>query len=196
MIDETLNFLRRNLNKAILRSSPSDVAEDLFVFVKSDETDKLSFTNNSVSMALVRIEEEKILRQADPYVRKTENGDYVSAAPEIKLYLWVLLAARFSDDYSRALKYISDVIVYFQNNRVFNSENSPDMNAGTPKLIMELVAPSFEEQHKIWGVLQSPYLPSVLYKVTLLAFQGESGAAIPEVSGVQREISQKLSVTK
>jgi len=190
VIDKTLNFLRKNLNKAIPRSSPSDVAEDLFVFVKPDETNKLIFTNNSVSMALVGIEEEKLLRQGDPYVRKTEQG-FVKVAPEIKLYLRVLLAARFSDDYSRALKYISDVIVYFQNNRVFDSENSPDMNVGTPKLIMELVAPSFDEQHKIWGALQSTYLPSVLYKVTLLAFQGESGAAIPEVSGVQRETSLK-----
>ena len=43
----------------------------------------------------------------------------------------------------------------------------PDMK----KLIVELYSYSFEQQYNFWTILGAKYLPSVLYKVRLLAFQ-------------------------
>lgn len=190
MINKALEFLRNELNKSIPRGSSDEALEDLFVYVDTPNDGSLKFSLNAVSIAMVGLEEERNLRQGDPYVRRTAIGinEYENVIPDIKLYLWALFVARFPNDYAQALRRISEVIAYFQGHRVFNRQNSPNMDVGMPKLIVELFSPSFDEQHKIWSMLSSPYQPSALYKITLCAFQSQEAQPVTTVQSINREI--------
>ena len=130
---------------------PDEVGKDLFVYVNTQKDDAVTFDPDVVSMSLVRIEEEKNLGQGDPYIRKTASGNPLKVAPAIRMNLWVLFIARFPNHYAQAWHHLSDVVSYFQKNRTFDQENTPGMDIGVPKLIIELFTPSFSEQNEIWG---------------------------------------------
>lgn len=190
MIADVIKFLRDRLNAALPRDSSEGAAEDLFVYVGTNKDDSVSFKSGAVSILLIRIEEESALRQPDPYARMSAQGEHQKVHPEIRMNLWVLLVARFPDDYFRALQHLSDVIRYFQNHRLFNHQNSPDLKPEVSKLIFELVTPTFSEQNEIWGALRSAYQPSSLYKIKAIVFQDEEGQSVPAVKEVVQTMMQ------
>lgn len=188
MIDLVLSFLQQRLNQALPRDRQGEPQEKLFVYAGSDRDDSLSFKPDALSMLLVRIEEETALRSPDRHARAGADGARQRVEPEIRINLWVLLVARFPD-YLAAMRHLSRVLGYFQNHRVFNADNAPDLDAGLQQLMLELVTPSFSEQNEIWGALRTAYLPSLLYKVRLLVFQDSDPLAL----GATRELRQTVS---
>jgi hypothetical protein len=189
MIGEVIKFLRERLNRALPRDSDG-AAEDLFVYVAADREDTVSFKAGAVSMLLVRIEEDHALPPPDRYARVSAEGARVRVEPEIRLNLYVLFVARFPDDYARALHSLSSVIRYFQNHRVFNAENSPELHGEIAQLVLELVTPTFSEQNEIWGALRSAYQPSALYKVRMVVFQDAEGQALTETKDLIHSLQQ------
>lgn len=189
MIADVLKFLRERLNKALPRDSDG-AAEDLFVYAGADKDDAVSFKSGAVSVLLVRIEEENALRPPDLYARPAADGSRQRVEPEIRLNLYVLFVARFPDDYSRSLHHLSGVIRYFQNHRVFNHENSPELAESVSQLVLELVTPSFAEQNELWGTLRSAYQPSAMYKVRMVVFQDEDARPLTEVKELLQNVAQ------
>jgi hypothetical protein len=189
MIGEVIKFLRERLNRALPRDSDG-AAEDLFVYVGAERDDALTFKSGAVSMLLIRIEEESVLRPPDLYARVNADGTRVRVEPEIRLNLYVLFVARFPDDYTRSLAHLSSVIRYFQNHRVFNAENSPELKEEISHLVVELITPSFAEQNEIWGALRAAYQPSALYKVRMVVFQDAEGQALTETRDLIHSLSQ------
>ncbi|MFT5822985.1 MAG: hypothetical protein ACI8ZM_004242 [Crocinitomix sp.] len=122
-----------------------------------------------LGVTLVNIEEDRINRAVDPYL-KTENG-VIRVNPELKLNLFVLFSANFDSNYTEALKFISYVIRFFQSKNVFTTENTPALDSDVKKLIIELHPMSFEQQNYLWGMVGGKYLPSALYKFRLLVVQ-------------------------
>jgi len=188
MIEEVIKFLRDRLNKALPRDSDG-AAEDLFVYVGADKDDAVSFKAGAVSVLLVRIEEDNALRPPDLYARVAADGVRLKVEPEIRLNLYALFVARFPDDYYRSLHHLSGVIRYFQNHRVFNQENSPELKEDISHLVVELLTPTFSEQNELWGTLRAAYQPSALYKIRMVVFQDADARAATET----REIIQTLA---
>jgi hypothetical protein len=194
MIADVIKFLRDRLNKTLPRDSSEGAAEDLFVYVGTNKDDSVSFKSAAVSLLLARIEEDTALRQPDPYARSSANGVHEKVAAEIRMNLWVLFVSRFPDDYARALQHLSDVIRYFQNHRVFNQENSPDLKEEVSQLVLELVTPSFSEQNEIWGALRAAYQPSALYKVKMIVFRDEDGVPLTRIEELIQTTEQVPSL--
>jgi len=192
MIGEVVKFLRERLNKALPRDSDG-AAEDLFVYVGADKDDAVSFKSGAVSVLLIRIEEETTLRRPDLYSRISPEGVRERVEPEIRMNLYVLFVARFPDDYSRSLHHLSGVIRYFQNHRVFNHENSPELKEEISQLVLELITPSFSEQNEIWGSLRAAYQPSALYKVKMIVFQDADAQPLTEVKELLQNVAQVRS---
>jgi Pvc16 N-terminal domain len=192
MIGEVVKFLRERLNKALPRDSDG-AAEDLFVYVGADKDDAVSFKAGAISLLLIRIEEESVLRPADRYARVSAEGARQKVEPEIRLNLYLLFVARFPDDYGRALQHLSGIIRYFQNHRVFNAANSPELKEDIAQLVVELLTPSFSEQNEIWGSLRSAYQPSALYKVKMVVFQDEDAQPLTEVKELLQTVAQVRS---
>ena len=146
-------------------------------------------------MSLINIEEERVFKeQRAAYLN--ENGKTQSYNPELRLNLYILITSNFqdklkedpTDDYREGLKQLSNVILFFQSKNVFTNENSPLLASIDPniqKIIVELYSYSFEQLYNFWSVVGTKYLPSVLYKVRMLRFQGGSvDAELPVASGV------------
>lgn len=181
VIAEAIKFLRGRLNATLPRESSGGPVEDLFVYAGTSNDERVVFKADAVSVALVRIGEETALRQPDLHAKVSAAGVRQKVEPEIRLNLFVLFVARFPDDYRLSLHHLSRVIRYFQNHRVFNHQNSPDLHRDIPQLVLELVAPSFSEQNEIWGALRTAYQPSALYKVRMVVFRDEDAQPLATI---------------
>jgi len=190
MIDDVIQFLRDRLNQSVPRDSSDVVAEDLFVFPGPGKDDSIGLKSDAVSILLVRIEEDTALRKPDRYERVSSAGARQRAEPEIRMNLWVLFVAKFPDDYGQSLHQLSRLVRYFQNHRVFNQENSPNLKPEISQLVLELITSSFSEQNEIWGALRSAYQPSALYKVKLIVFQDDDSRPVTTVQELIQNVVQ------
>jgi len=189
MIDLVLGFLQNRLGQALPRGPHGEAQEKLFVYAGTDKNDAVSFKSDAISTLLIRIEEEATLRQPDRYARTAGDGSRQRVEPEIRMNLWVLFVARFGE-YSEGLRQLSRVVAYFQNHRVFNPENSPELAEELQQVIVELVTPTFSEQSEIWGSLRSAYLPSALYRVRLVVFRDQEARSLITTQELIQSVSQ------
>jgi len=192
MISKVLVFLKNQLNAHLRVQSgtlPGASVEDKVVFIEDDKMDPISFKVGAVSALLINIEEEKKLRPPNRYSRTATNGDPQRVQPEIHLNLYVLFAVRFNQ-YEQGLSYLSLIIRYFQNHRVFNHQNSPDLSDDIEQLVMELITMPLSEQNDLWNALRTTYHPSVLYKVQMVVVRDEEAVATPPVKDAKRDIGR------
>lgn len=183
MINEVLVFLKNHLNAYLNAQSgltPAESAEDKVTFIDGDKMDPIAFKSEAVSALLINIEEDNILRAADPFATVAADGSRHKVKPEIRMNLYVLFVARFKQ-YEQGLKYLSMIIKHFQNNRVFKPHNAPELNEGIERLIMELITLPFSEQNDMWNSLRTTYHPSVLYRVKMVVFRDEDAQVMTEV---------------
>lgn len=185
MIYKALIFLEKELHDYFETNYERDVA---MTYVVSQDGNTDPQNDNSVLLTLISIEEEKALKSQSPYV-KGVNGSSIKVNPEIKLNLQILFTANFKD-YKEAIKSLSGVLRFFQGRNVFDHQNSPALDPGIDKLILELITPSFEQLNHMWGYLGAKYMPSVMYKVRMLTIQ-ESKAleSVEGVAGINKDFS-------
>jgi len=187
MIDDTLMFLKDSLNAYILGNrEPADFENELPVrFLANQETDVVKFTRDKITLLLINIEQENILRAANPHVRITQDGVQQAIHPDIRLNLYILFVAQYNE-YRTSLSRISRVIEFFQRHRVFNHDNSPTLSDKLEQLVVELVTLPFAEQNEIWSALRTAYQPSVLYKIKMIVFRDEDLIGGPEIQQIDQ----------
>ena len=94
----------------------------------------------------------------------------VVSNPPIHFNLYLMFASYFSgSNYQEGLKFISQTIGFFQGQNVFTQQNSPGLDRGIEKLVMDIYNLDITELSNLWGVLSGKYLPSVLYKVRMVS---------------------------
>jgi Pvc16 N-terminal domain len=176
MIDDAVLFLRQHLSsalKSLSGAAPDDVADEPVVFVDDAKMDCVTFKPGAISVLLVNIEQETTLREPDLYSRVSTNGVSESVQPEIRINLYVLFVAQFTQ-YEQSLKYLSRIVQHFQTHRVFDQQNAPELNQRIGRLALELITLPFSEQNEIWNALRTAYRPSVLYKARMIVFRDEA----------------------
>lgn len=172
MIDNCMNVLKGQIQQ-YFKSLPdlnivsSSATVSVSPLVKEDGT--VAIPKETLGLTLVNIEEEKIHR-AETAFHKTADGKVMNMNPELKINLYILVAANFST-YSTGLKFLSAALSFFQSKNVFTSTNTPDLNPQIEKLIVELHTMGLEQQNHLWGYLGAKYLPSICYKVRMLVVQ-------------------------
>jgi hypothetical protein len=177
MINDLLINLKNNLNAHLSSGRrPQDPQEDPVVFLEGQTGDSLSFKLGAVSVLLVKLEQENILRSPDLYERRLPEGTVQIVQPEIRLNLYALFVAHYPQ-YEDALRNLSAIIQYFQGHRLINQHTSPGLSDKIDQVVMELVTLSFSEQNEMWGALRAAYQPSVLYKAKMVVFQDQGAAA-------------------
>ncbi len=190
MIDEAIVFLQRHVGRG-LRTDPGEPEERVVLPEGVIPKEGMTLKETAVSVLLLNIEEEAVLRPADPFSRVTQDGSRLRVNPEIRLNLHVLFVPNFQS-YADSLRYLSMIIGHFQTHRVMNHSNSPDLSARIDQLIVELRTPTFSEQNEIWGSLRIPSRPAALYRVRMIVFQ-----APPELPAIEiREAMVDLQVTR
>ena len=116
-------------------------------------------------LSLVNIEEDRISKTQENYIRK--NNKTVFKKPTVHLNLYLLFSSNTA--YPEALKRLSFIIQFFQHRNVFTPLSAPAMPPGIDELILDLHTLSFQDLNNLWGVMGSKYLPSVLYKMRLVS---------------------------
>ena len=168
MIDYAIKFLAGEVNNYLLRRTTS---QDVKVAVSglADETGKWGILENSIGLALVNVEEERVLRTQIPE-RVLKNGTLVMLAPELKLNLQVVFAVRCKQ-YDQSLRYLSHVLNFFQANSSFTPADFPALDPSFGKLSVELLSYGPEQLNQLWAYIGAKYLPSAVYRVRMVVLQ-------------------------
>lgn len=180
MIDEAVNHIVSRLNQH-LRRSP-DLVEDAVVVSNILEQDGSVVSNveNKLVAFLVNIQKDTMPHRQVNGTATGADRSVVTHRP-VYLNLYLMFAAHFSgNNYQDALRSISNTINFFQSVPVFNHQNSPDLDERIEKLVLDIENLSMHELSTLWGVLSGKYMPSVLYRVRMIAF--DSGDVVEQVS--------------
>jgi hypothetical protein len=173
MIDTALDFISKRLN-AFLRVKYQDQSNStdyiqLNNIAWNDQSISQPTTNNAF-ITLVNIEEDRISKSPDNYIRT--NTGIVYQNPTIFLNLYVLFATNLNS-YEESLTRLSYIIQFFQFQNVFTALDSPGLPQGIDKLIFDLKTLSFQDLNNLWGILGSKYLPSVVYILRLVTISSD-----------------------
>ena len=171
MLDEVLLILKGKLNQylKLMTRSPDDTV----VFLDGSKTEPLLLPLDRVTLLLINIEEEKIIRQASRHNGHIKNGLQTDLNPAIGINMTVLFVPRFSD-YEQTLKFMSLIISYFQRFPVLTSYNTPALPDTIEQIGIELVTMPIAQQNEIWSSLRTTYLPSVVYKIGVLVYSDDT----------------------
>lgn len=150
--------------------------------------------DNKIIISLINVDEEGILKNG-PF-HTVQNGNVKKHNPTIFVNLYVLFTANFGSvesetlgtGYDDSLKFLSEVITFFQGQFVFDHQNTPDLDSNIEKLILDIHTLNFEYMNHLWGILGGKYLPSIMYKIRLIPMKAriEEPAAVVEALGGER----------
>lgn len=170
MIDQALDFICRQVNAYLCNKLGITDGSTLIQLANISWNDSESTASNgndrsNAFISLVNIEEDRISKSPQNYVRN--GSDIVYKNPKIFLNLYILFSVNLTS-YSESLKRLSYIIQFFQYKNVFNGVNSPDIPAGINELVLDLMTLSYQDLNNLWGIMGSKYLPSAMYKVRLI----------------------------
>jgi hypothetical protein len=186
MLDVALDFLVKTVNAWLLLRTGSDFGKlELNRIV--DDAGKWSFTKERIAVAVISIDEDRILKSHLPEVTLV-GGQHVVLQPELKLNLDLLLAAHFTH-YDQALKYTSLVLTYFQSHPSFKQAEYPALDPRIEKLNVELVSLGYEQLSQIWAFVGSRQLPSMVYRLRMVALQdGQPAAVAAPIAQIDQDV--------
>lgn len=194
MIHETLKFLQDEIARylATKLGDTTDPPVTIGNVARAYDSESTTLPPNKIVLSLVNVEEDRVAKQQEPFVRTDTGVTYKS--PPLYLNLYVLIAANRTA-YKDSLISLGHVIQAFQYNHVFTPITHPDLDVRIQRLVVDLYSLNFEQVNHLWSTLGGKYLPSVLYKVRQVtvdedAVKGE-GPLITEIGFSGR---QKLPV--
>ena len=132
--------------------------------------------SNCIGAAVVNIEEERTLKSQEPDATLV-NGRQVLLPAELKVNLHIIFVANFQT-YDIGLRQLSWVLTFFQSHPGFRRSQYPNLDARIERLSAELLSLTYEQLNQLWAAIGGKQLPSVLYRVRLVALQDTDRAAI------------------
>lgn len=172
MINLAVQLLATQLNQYLRRTY--NLGEDVVVVSNLLEMDGsvAANVNNKLVIFLVNIEKDTVpFRQVNSH--EVGQREVQSSMP-LYFNLYLMMTANFTgSNYPEALKFLSSTISFFQKNHVMNHQTAPDLDARIEKLILDIENLSIQDLSNLWGALGGKYLPSILYKVRMVAFDDE-----------------------
>ena len=186
MIDAAISHIANQLNQYLRRSF--DLNEDIVVVSNILEQDGSLAANvdNKLVMFLINVEKDTVPFRSQ-HSQTTGLDRSVISYPPIYLNLYLMVAGHFSgNNYPEALKFLSNTISFFQRRPVMDHENTPDLDSRIEKLILDIENLNIKDLSTLWSAITGKYLPSVIYKVRMVAFDsGDVRSRAPMVEEMQ-----------
>jgi hypothetical protein len=200
MVKDSLQFLADELNKYLIVKQV--VSSDLPRVVlgnaaRAYDTDApptgADPITNRAMISLVNIEEDRVSKQQENYVKTDVSTKF--KCPPLFLNLYLLISIN-RNNYAQSLTWLGHIMQFFQFQNVFTPVSHPALDPKIQKLIVELYSLNFEQINHLWSTLGGKYLPSVLYKVRQVTLdedlvQSESGF-IKEI-GINEKLKQPVT---
>lgn len=160
MIFPAIDIIRQELNSNGINADMGNISE-----IINDLNGNA--VNADVIISLINIEENRISRSPENFIRK--DGGILMKNPAVHLYLTLLFTSvRRAGAYGLSLQDLQNVIGVFQKKFVFDHANTPALNANIEKLILDMVSLNLQQLHEIWSVLGGRYFPSVVYRMRMV----------------------------
>lgn len=172
MIDVALNFLTAELNSFLLTRGARKATDEVGkveVGRLVDDGGKWAIKDDHIGVALLNIEEERVLKGQMPETVYS-NGKHVVVEPRLRLNLHVIFAAKFQR-YDESLRTLSLVLTFFQSHPTFTPATYPGLDAQIERLTVELQSLTYEQVNQIWAFVGGKQLPSAIYRVRMIGLQ-------------------------
>jgi len=162
MIDVSLAYVRQVLDQYLITSSGQETGTVILNHVVTPDGSMPQKNQNKVVITLINLEYETNRQYYGD--RSGYGGQSAQIYPVQHFNLHVLISACF-DEYPEALKQLTAVVGFFQENLTFTRENRPGLPDGLAALKFEVEnSPSFQT-HNLWTALGAKYQPSMIYKI-------------------------------
>jgi hypothetical protein len=179
MIGNALAYIRKRLDAHLREAQGMDSGGDTadrVVFLEGDKLDPLAIPQRSIAMLVVNVQEDREFRDADRFQRRLGKNNGVKSEdhyPDIRLELAVLFIANFKD-YVTAWNQLSQVLSFFQQNPVFDTDSDKNLPSEIDRLSNELCSQSFQEQNQLWSTLRTSLRPALLHRFRLITLRGRA----------------------
>lgn len=199
MISKALTLLVRELNAYIesvdqIDGTQPDVAVLGNIALLDNGGGNGDGLSEKILLSLVNVEEEKRLKNSRNFVKNGNQTEYIN--PPINVNLYLLFSANF-DNYTTALRRLSQVIEFFQGKYVFNLSNSPNAGfASDPelselRLVLDIHTLNFEQINDLWGSLGGKQVPFVMYRTRMLIMRREAKlASSPLIEDINATVNE------
>ena len=183
MIFPAIDIIRTQLTNGGIPAELGNIGEILASSTHS--------ADNNIIISLINIEENRISRDPQNYVR---NGTELTLKnPAVNLYLTLLFTAvRDDGGYGLALQSLQNVIEFFQAKFVFDHTNTVNLDPAIDKLILEMISLNLEQLQQLWSMLGGKYHPSVAYRMRMITIDSVSdqpGRLVKEIEIRHRRIN-------
>lgn len=187
MIHAALHCLASQLNEFIGRTLTTTEEVVVVSNLLGPDGGVAPNVSNKLVLFLTSIERDTVARAVE------QPGRGFAGTAPLFLNIYVMVAANFTGQhYPDALRLISLVIGFFHEHAVFDRFSDPDLDKSVDKLVIDIENTSPQVMSNIWGVLGGRYLPSVLYRVRVIAIDNDTIRArqprinAPEVAANKR----------
>lgn len=171
MISKAMNIIATDINQFL--KNRYNLNEDPVVISNLTGIDGSIAVDgeNKIVLTIVNIEQENtIQKQGNTSFDMKTSFKYM--AP-VYINLFVLMSAYFQNtNYYESLKMLSASLSFFQQKPIFNAQNTPGFDDNLDKITIEIVNLNTNELSNLWGQLGGKYLPSILYKLRMIKFDG------------------------
>ena len=189
MIDKALLFIQNYLNDELKKSLGTSKDFVVASSLVNPDGSVIAITQNKVVISIINLEHETFVKWQNN-VRSDTGMTMGKVATPVFLNLYVLISSNH-DNYMEALKRLSTVIGAFQARPYFSSQDSPSMPAPITKLTLEIFNVPITELSHIWSGIGAKYVPSILYKMRMIAIQeNQLLKEVPTVSGLGNNVKR------
>lgn len=165
MINDLILFIRNELDSFISNKIGTTGKFVLFTNL-NNVIEKGAESSVKIIISIVNIEEEKILKSPDNYVRKNNEINYRKPPVWLNIICLFTCYTKSTDDYT-GIDMLENVVQYFQSKPRLNKSNAivPDNYPdGIEELNTEFISLNYEQTNYLWGLFGGKYHPSVIYK--------------------------------
>jgi len=187
---DALVLIASELNQYIKKRVNSEEENHVFLSSIIDSSGNSASPNDVITITLANVEEECV-NKAQRLNQVRYDTTYSYSEPEIHLNLYVIISVRPSKNsegsinYINALARLSMVCQFFQSRRYFDQSaiQNPNISPDLGRIIVDLHSSGFEQLSYIWGVHGGHYLPSLMYKVSLIKILED--ATVKEIPAIK-----------
>lgn len=185
MITQALTYISSKINSAFF--TPAGIPRVILgnIATLSDA----GITESNVLLSLVNIEEEVLRRNPENYIKR--NTSVIYRNPPMHFNITIVFGAFLRNEndlgtnYEGSISKIQTVIGFFQRQNVFEHTTFPDLPVGIEKLNFELINLNLEQLHHLWSMLGGKYIPSVVYKMRMVAIdEAFESPAVPLITQI------------
>ncbi len=142
-----------------------------------------SGADTNIVISLINIEENRVSRNPQNYIRNGTGVIYKN--PAVNLYLTLLFTSvRDNGGYGLALQSLQNLIGFFQKKYVFDHSNTPALDPGIEKLILDMISMNVEQLQLLWSMLGGKYHPSIAYRMRMITIDSTSDQTASPISEI------------